>query len=329
MNILITGSAGFIGMSVSEYFLKNGFSIIGIDNLNSYYDLKLKKNRNNNLKKYKNYHFFKLDLKKDEKKLNKIIKKFKIKTILHFAAQANVRYSLENPRAYIDSNIVGFYNILEACKKNKIHSLIYASSSSVYGNNYKFKKSFNEKQSTDTPKNLYAATKKTNEILAYAYSDLFNFNCIGMRFFTVYGPWGRPDMALFLFLNSIIKRNKINIFNNGKMQRDFTYIGDVVQSVYKLTIKTQKSKSKSKLKEIFNIGRGKAIKLLEFVNCIEVILNIKSKKKFFPLQKGDMVATKSNINKIHNFIKIKPQTNLKYGLTKFTQWYLKYYNIKL
>ena len=208
MNILITGSAGFIGMSVSEYFLKKGYSIIGIDNLNSYYDLKLKKDRNKNLKEYKNYKFFKLDLKSDNKKINQIIKKFKVKIILHFAAQANVRYSLENPRAYIDSNIIGFFNILEACKKNKIHSLIYASSSSVYGNNYKYKKSFDEKLYTDTPKNLYAATKKSNEILAYAYSDLFKFNCIGLRFFTVYGPWGRPDMAPFLFLNSIIKKKK-------------------------------------------------------------------------------------------------------------------------
>ena len=327
MNILITGSAGFIGMSVSEYFLKKGFSIIGVDNLNSYYDLKLKKDRNENLKKYKNYKFFKLDLKNDVYKLDNVIKKFKIKIILHFAAQANVRYSLKNPKAYIDSNIVGFYNVLEACKKNKIHSLIYASSSSVYGNNYKYKKTFDEKLNTDTPKNLYAATKKSNEILAYAYSDLFNFNCIGMRFFTVYGPWGRPDMAPFLFLNSIIKKNKIKIFNNGKMQRDFTYIDDVVKSVYKLTIKAKKSKSK--LREIFNIGRGKGVKLLEFVQCMENILNIKSKKKFFPLQKGDMIVTKSNINKIKVFIKNSPQINLKHGLRKFTQWYLKYYKIKL
>ena len=327
MNILITGSAGFIGMSVSEYFLKKGFSIIGIDNLNSYYDLKLKKDRNKNLKKYKKYKFFKLNLKNESNRLNKLIKKYKIKIILHFAAQANVRYSLKNPKAYIDSNIIGFYNVLEACKKNKIHSLIYASSSSVYGNNYKYKKNFDETLNTDTPKNLYAATKKSNEILAYAYSDLFNFNCIGMRFFTVYGPWGRPDMAPFLFLNSIIKKNKIKIFNNGKMQRDFTYIDDVVRSVYKLTIKAKKSKSK--LQEIFNIGRGKGIKLLEFVQCIEDILNIKSKKKFFPLQKGDMIVTKSNINKIKVFIKNSPQTNLKYGLRKFTEWYLNYYKIKL
>lgn len=327
MNILITGSAGFIGMSVAEYFLKKDISIIGIDNLNSYYDLKLKKDRIKNLKRYKKFKFFKIDLKSENSKLNKIVKKFKIKTILHFAAQANVRYSLENPKAYIDSNIIGFYNVLEACKINNIHSLIYASSSSVYGNNYKFKKSFKEKLSTDTPKNLYAATKKSNELLAYAYSDLFNFNCIGLRFFTVYGPWGRPDMAPFLFLNSIIKRNKIKIFNNGKMQRDFTYIDDVVKSVFKLTIKAKNSKSK--IKEIFNIGRGKGIKLLDFVNCIEKILNIKSKKKFYPLQKGDMIVTKSNINKIKGFIKDKPQTNLKYGLTRFTEWYLKYYKIKL
>ncbi len=327
MNILITGSAGFIGMSVSEYFLKKRFSVVGIDNLNTYYDLKLKNNRNKNLKKYKKFNFFKIDLKNDKNKLDKIIKKYKIKTILHFAAQANVRYSLKNPDAYINSNIIGFYNLLEACKKNKIQNLIYASSSSVYGNNYKQKKSFNEKINTDMPKNLYAATKKSNEILAYSYSDLFNFNCVGLRFFTVYGPWGRPDMAPFIFLNSMLKKKQINIFNNGKMQRDFTYIDDVVEAVFRLTIKVKNSKSK--IQEIFNIGRGKGVNLLKFVKCMENILNIKSKKKFFPLQRGDMIITKSNINKISKLIKIKPNTNLKYGLTKFIDWYSKYYKVKI
>ena len=327
MNILITGSAGFIGMSVSEHFLKKKFSVVGIDNLNTYYDLKLKNNRIKNLKKYKKFNFFKIDLKNNKDKLDKIIKKYKIKTILHFAAQANIRYSLKNPDAYINSNIIGFYNLLEACKKNKIQNLIYASSSSVYGNSYKQKKSFDEKINTDMPKNLYAATKKFNEILAYSYSDLFNFNCVGLRFFTVYGPWGRPDMAPFIFLNSILKKKQINIFNNGKMQRDFTYIDDVVEAVFKLTIKVKNSKSK--IQEIFNIGRGKGVNLLKFVKYMEDILNIKSKKKFLPLQQGDMIITKSNINKIRRLIKVKPNTNLKYGLTKFIDWYTKYYNVKL
>ena len=326
MYILITGSAGFIGMAVSEAFLKKGYKIIGIDNLNSYYDLKLKKDRNKKLKKYKNYKFYKLDLSRNIKNINKIIKKYRIKTILHFAAQANVRYSLQNPRAYIKSNIEGFYNILEVSKENKINSLIYASSSSVYGNNYKIKKTFSEKINTDFPKNLYAATKKSNEILAYAYSDLFNFSCIGLRFFTVYGPWGRPDMAPFLFIKSILNKKKIKIFNKGNMQRDFTYIDDIAKSVLKLTIKINKYKNKRY--EIFNIGRGRAIKLHTFIKYLEDILCLKSIKSYLPLQKGDMIITKSNVNKLNKFINFKPKTNLYNGLKVFTDWYLKYYNYK-
>lgn len=326
MYILITGSAGFIGMAVSEVFLKAGYKVIGIDNLNSYYDLKLKKDRNIQLKKYQNYKFYKLDLSKNIKKINLIIKKFKIKTILHFAAQANVRYSLKNPKVYIKSNIEGFYNILEASRKNKIKSLIYASSSSVYGNNYKTKKSFAEKLNTDFPKNLYAATKKTNEILAYSYFDLFNFNCVGLRFFTVYGPWGRPDMAPFLFIKSLLNKKKIKIFNKGNMQRDFTYIDDVAKSVFKLTLKINKSKNKRY--EIFNVGRGKGIKLHKFIKYFESILSLKAAKLYLPLQKGDMIITKSNINKLKKYIKFNPEIDLYEGLKIFTKWYLKYYKYK-
>ena len=326
MYILITGSAGFIGMAVSRVFLEKGYKIIGLDNLNSYYDLKLKKDRNKELRKYKNYKFFKLDLSKDIKKIDSIIKKYKIKTILHFAAQANVRYSLKNPKVYIKSNIEGFYNILEASRKNKIKCLIYASSSSVYGNNYKIKKSFSEKLNTDFPKNLYAATKKSNEILAYSYSDLFNFNCVGLRFFTVYGPWGRPDMAPFLFVNSLLNKRKIKIFNKGNMHRDFTYIDDVAKSVFKLTLKINKSKNKQC--EIYNVGRGKSIKLLRFIKTLEDILSLKAIKSYLPLQKGDMIITKSNINKLNKYIKFKPTINLYEGLKIFTDWYLKYYKYK-
>ncbi len=324
MSVLITGSAGFIGMSVTSKMLEKNYKIVGVDNLNSYYDVSLKKDRNNVLKKFKNYKFYNLDISKNIKKLNYIIKENNITSVIHFAAQANVRYSLKNPKSYINNNIVGFYNILESCRKFKIKKLIFASSSSVYGKNYKHKKIFSEKDRTDEPKNLYAATKKSNEILAYAYADLFKINIIGLRFFTVYGPWGRPDMAPFLFINSIINKKKINVFNSGKMSRDFTYIDDVVNGV----IKIFKSKKNGKYFDIYNIGRGKSIKLQTFISTLENILKTKSKKKLMPFQKGDMIRTLSNINKLKKEIKYSPKTSLKVGLLEFCKWYVDYYKIK-
>ena len=323
MKFLITGSAGFIGMWTSKKLLDMGHTVIGIDNLNNYYDLKLKIDRNNFLKKYKNYIFFKLDLSKDIKKIDQLIKKYKINHILNFAAQANVRYSLTNPNAYLNSNLIGFFNLLELCKKNKIKNLIYASSSSAYGNNFKNHKSFSENLRTNTPKNLYAASKICNEILAHSYSEICKFNSIGLRFFTVYGPWGRPDMAPFIFLNKILKKKTIEVFNSGKMSRDFTYVEDVSNAIIKILFKN--IYSKKRIIEIFNIGRGKSIKLLKFINTYEKILNIKIKKKYLPLQKGDMISTKSNIKKLNNFINYNPNTSLLNGLTKFTAWFVNYY----
>ena len=323
MKFLITGSAGFIGMWTSKKLLDMGHTVIGIDNLNNYYDLKLKIDRNNFLKKYKNYIFFKLDLSKDIKKIDQLIKKYKINHILHFAAQANVRYSLTNPNAYLNSNLIGFFNLLELCKKNKIKNLIYASSSSAYGNNFKNHKSFSENLRTNTPKNLYAASKICNEILAHSYSEICKFNSIGLRFFTVYGPWGRPDMAPFIFLNKILKKKTIEVFNSGKMSRDFTYVEDVSNAIIKILFKS--IYTKKRIIEIFNIGRGKSIKLLKFINTYEKILNIKIKKKYLPLQKGDMISTKSNIKKLNNFINYNPNTSLLNGLTKFTAWFVNYY----
>ena len=323
MKFLITGSAGFIGMWTSKKLLDMGHTVIGIDNLNNYYDLKLKIDRNNFLKKYKNYIFFKLDLSKDIKKIDQLIKKYKINHILHFAAQANVRYSLTNPTAYLNSNLIGFFNLLELCKKNKIKNLIYASSSSAYGNNFKNHKSFSENLRTNTPKNLYAASKICNEILAHSYSEICKFNSIGLRFFTVYGPWGRPDMAPFIFLNKILKKKTIEVFNSGKMSRDFTYVDDVSNAIIKILFKS--IYTKKRIIEIFNIGRGKSIKLSKFINTYEKILNIKIKKKYLPLQKGDMISTKSNIKKLNNFINYNPNTSLFNGLTKFTAWFVNYY----
>ena len=326
MKILITGSAGFIGMATSKAFLDKGAQIFGIDNLNSFYDKKLKIDRNKELKKYKNYNFYKYDLCKDKKKIDLLIKRKKIKVIINLAAQANVRYSLKNPDAYINSNIVGFYNILEIVKKNNIKLLIYASSSSVYGNTFKYKKFFNENDDTNNPKNLYAASKKANEVIATAYSDLFNFKSIGLRFFTVYGPWGRPDMAPFIFTNSIFKKKKINIFNSGNMFRDFTFIDDVASAIVKVTIKA--NKQKDNFSEIFNIGNGNKIKLMDFIKTLEKVTEIKANKRYLPLQHGDMLYTRANIDKLKKFIKFYPKTSLENGLKSFVSWFIKYHKIK-
>ena len=323
MKLLITGSAGFIGMSTSMAFLKQNYTVIGIDNLNSFYDIRLKIDRNNELKKFKKYKFYNFDISKKNKKIKSIIKKHKIKIVLHLAAQANVRYSLKNPRAYIRNNIVGFYNIIEACRELKVEKFIFASSSSVYGKNYKLKNFFIENDKTDTPKNLYAATKKSNEVIAYAYSDLFNINTVGLRFFTVYGPWGRPDMAPFIFLKSILERKTIKIFNSGKMFRDFTYIDDVVNAIVKIA--QRRLTNKKNFYKILNIGRGKSENLMKFIKIMESTIDMKSKKKYLPLQMGDMVLTQANIKELKKFIKYTPRTELKVGLKKFCDWYIDYY----
>ncbi len=315
---LITGSAGFIGFHLSKKLLTKGFIVIGIDNLNNYYDQKLKKDRNKILKKFKNYKFKKIDI-RNYKKLESIFKKNLIHGVVNLAAQAGVRYSLKNPRSYIENNINGFFNILELSKKYKIKKLVYASTSSIYGLQKKFplKENFN----TDNPIQLYAATKKSNELMATSYSHLYKMDTVGLRFFTVYGPWGRPDMALFKFTKNIIMGKPIEVFNKGKHERDFTYVDDIVDGIINIII-NKKSKFGAK---IFNIGNGKKIKLLKYIQLIEKNLKRKSKKKFLPLQKGDVIKTHSDTKLIKKHYNYQSKTEVSYGVKKFIEWYVSYF----
>mgnify|MGYP001449445436 FL=1 len=317
-NYLITGSAGFIGFHLSKKLLSEGFNVLGVDNLNNYYDQKIKQDRNNILKKYKNYRFNKIDI-KDYKKLDRIFKKNSIHGVVNLAAQAGVRYSLKNPRSYIENNINGFFNILELSKKYRVKKFIYASTSSIYGLQKKFplKENFN----TDNPIQLYAATKKSNELMATSYSHLYKMDTIGLRFFTVYGPWGRPDMALFKFTKNIIKGKPIEVFNKGKHERDFTYVDDIVNGIFNI-INNKKSRFGAK---IFNIGNGKKIKLLKYIQLIEKNLDRKSKKKFLPLQKGDVIKTLSDTKLIKKHYNYQPKTNVSNGVKKFIEWYISYF----
>ena len=318
MNILITGCAGFIGFHLSNKLL-NKYKIIGIDNLNNYYDPKLKRDRLKILKKNKNFSFFKVDL-LNYNKINKIIKKNKIKYVVHLAAQAGVRHSIKNRKIYFKSNIEGFFNLLELCKKNSIQHLIFASTSSVYGNNINFP--LKEKSNTDTPLSFYAASKKTNEVMAYSYANIYNLPCTGVRFFTVYGPYGRPDMAIFKFTKNILDRNFINLFNYGKHVRDFTYIDDIVDGIENVIKKIPKNKIPFK---IYNIGNGKPRKLLEYLKIIEKSLNKKAKVKKMPLQIGDIVKTHADVNLLKKETGYRAKTNIEEGIKNFLEWYLWYY----
>ncbi len=338
MSILITGAAGFIGYHLSKKLIKDGFEVIGFDNLNSYYDKKLKQDRIHNLNKIANeedgiFEFEQGDLVNSNQL--KDIFKFKknsfskIKIVIHLAAQAGVRYSIENPKAYIESNLVGFYNLIEECKINKIDHLIYASSSSVYGGNRKLP--FLETDNVDHPISLYAATKKSNELIAHSYSHLFNLPTTGLRFFTVYGPWGRPDMALFKFTDLIVKNKPISVFNYGKMKRDFTYIDDVIESISLLMkkppgISSNINSTNTKAPYfIFNIGNSQPIDLMQYINAIESILGKKAKIKFKEMQPGDVESTFANTEALNNWINFKPSTPINLGVKKFIDWYLEYY----
>ena len=316
--ILVTGTAGFIGYHLTKKLL-NSYKIIGIDNLNDYYDLKLKKDRLKNLK-HKNFKFVKCDISNKED-LENIFNKNKIDKVINLAAQAGVRYSIENPDTYINSNIIGFYNILENVKKYKIEHLIYASSSSVYGNN---ELPFKENDSTDNPISLYAATKKINEILAQVYSNLYNINCTGLRFFTVYGPYGRPDMAYFKFTKKIINKEKIQLYNNGESLRDFTYIDDIIEGIIKVL--------DNKITKIYNIGSSNPIKLLDFINLLKqtlinnnLIEDYELNIELLPKQLGDVDNTYADTENLKKDFSYKPNTNIKEGLDKFIKWYKKYY----
>ena len=340
MTIVVTGAAGFIGYHLSQRLLKEGKSVIGIDNLNNYYDLSLKHARLEELykssKKYKSdFIFFKKNL-EDFNSLNFIFKKYKPLTVVNLAAQAGVRYSIKNPSAYINSNLVGFGNILELCKDYCIKHLIYASSSSVYGGNTNYP--FSETDGVNHPISIYAATKKANELMAHSYSHLFSLPTTGLRFFTVYGPWGRPDMALFLFTKSMIAEEEINVFNEGNMFRDFTFIDDITESLTKIIDKpptpnlnfNKKSPDPSSSwspYKIFNIGNSEPRSLMEYISSIEECLKIKAKINFLPMQMGDVQYTSANTSKLENWINYKPKTTIKVGVEKFITWYRAFYQI--
>ncbi len=317
--ILITGAAGFIGFHSSIKFSQKNY-VVGIDNINNYYSQKLKKDRIKILKTRKNFKFYKVDV-KDSKKLEKIFIKYNPDIVLNLAAQAGVRYSLKYPKKYLSNNIDGFFNILECCKKFDVKLLIYGSSSSVYG--LRSKGPFQESASTDKPISIYAATKKTNEMMAEVYNHLYGLNCVGLRFFTVYGPWGRPDMALYDFVNKMFKKKKIVVYNKGNLLRDFTFIDDIVKSIFQLS----KLKSNKFNNLILNIGNSKPVLLNNFIKEIEKNLKIKAKIRYELLPRSDVKITHSNSRKLYSLIKSKPNTNYKLGIKKFINWYKKYYQV--
>lgn len=320
--ILVTGCAGFIGSKLVEQLLQfKNFKIVGIDNINNYYDINLKKNRLKFLKN-KNFNFIKIDIKNKKKVLNNF-KKYKYDFVFHFAAQAGVRYSVENPQKYFDSNILGHFNILEACKIYKPKILFFASSSSVYGDQKKFP--INENFNTDKPKSFYAATKKCNEIMSYSYSQIYNLNVIGLRFFTVYGPFGRPDMTPFKFLNSFFEKKFIKIFNYGKHERDFTYIDDTIMMIFNLFKKYSKLKSLKGHFNIYNLAKGKSEKLTNYISKIESELNSTFKKKYIVQQIGDVEKTYADTRKLKKQINYIPKVDINSGISKFVKWYLEYY----
>ena len=321
MKILVTGVAGFIGFHLVKKLLDKKIIVYGIDNINDYYDRGIKKARLKELKKYKNF-FFNLTSLSNKQKINNIVKKNKISYIINLAAQAGVRYSISNPQEYFTSNIEGFFNILEISKENKIKHLIYASTSSVYGNNKKFP--LNEESKTDQPLSFYAASKKTNEVMAYSYSNIYKLPTTGLRFFTVYGPFGRPDMALFKFTKSLFTNKQISLFNNGNHSRDFTYIDDIVEGIFLLI---KKPSNKIIPYNIFNIGSNSPKKLNLFIKIIEKLVNKKSKIKKLPLQLGDVKKTHASINKLTKYVGYKPKYNIYIGIKKFVDWYIRYYKL--
>ena len=331
--LFITGSSGFIGFHVAKRYLDKGFKVYGFDSMNNYYDVKLKKSRLNILKKYKNFFFTKGNL-ENQKKLNSSINKFKPSIIIHLAAQAGVRYSIKNPKIYLNSNIIGTFNVIECAKKLKIRHLIIGSSSSVYGANKKFP--FQEIDKTDSQISFYAATKKSTESIAHSYSSLWKIPITVLRFFTVYGPWGRPDMAYFKFTKNILRGKKIDVYNKGKMYRDYTYIDDIVDGIVKLTNKIPKLNSSKKYKNdsishvapirTLNIGNTKKVLLSDFISAIEKILNKKAVKRFLPMQKGDVYSTLSDSSLLRRITGYNPKTKYKDGIKKFLNWYLDYYS---
>jgi UDP-glucuronate 4-epimerase len=333
MNVLVTGAAGFIGANLSLRLLKEGHTVCGLDNLNDYYDVNLKKARLALIKEYPGFDFQQLDL-ADRGKIEALFKANSFDCVVNLAAQAGVRYSLENPASYVDSNLVGFGNILEGCRHSKVKHLVYASSSSVYGLNTLMP--FSVRHNVDHPVSLYAASKKANELMAHTYSYLYNLPTTGLRFFTVYGPWGRPDMALFLFTNAILNDKPIKVFNNGNMQRDFTYIDDIVEGVIRVMKNIPEADPKWSSDapnpssscvpyKLYNIGNNQPIALMKFVHAIEDAIGKKAVIDYLPMQPGDVPATYADVSDLTADIGFKPSTSIKQGIQSFVDWYMDYY----
>lgn len=335
MKILVTGAAGFIGSNTSARLLARGDTVVGLDNLNDYYDPSLKEDRLKRLTPNPNFSLARMDV-ADRAGVAELFAKEKFDRVIHLAAQAGVRYSLKNPHAYVDSNLVGFVNILEGCRHNGVQHLAYASSSSVYGGNTKMP--FSEHDSVDHPVSLYAATKKANELMAHTYSHLYGLPTTGLRFFTVYGPWGRPDMALFLFTKAILEGKPIDVFNHGNMRRDFTYIDDIVEGVIRVcdraaepnpdyTSETPDPATSAAPYRVFNIGNNDPVPLLDFIAAIEDALGIKAEKRLLPLQDGDVPATYADADALKEWVGFAPATSVKEGISRFVAWYRDYYKV--
>jgi UDP-glucuronate 4-epimerase len=334
MNILVTGAAGFIGFHLTRRLLAEGFHVIGIDNMNDYYDVQLKKDRLKLLEGNAHFEYYQLDL-SDRDRLYQLFEDKSIPIVINLAAQAGVRYSLSNPHSYVTSNLVGFVNILEVCRHYSVGHLIYASSSSVYGANILIP--FSTKHSVDHPVSLYAASKKANELMAHTYSHLFQIPTTGLRFFTVYGPWGRPDMAYYSFTKDIIEENTIKVFNNGDMRRDFTYIDDIVEGIVRLLDQPPKYNSEwDRLNpdpsssyapyKVYNIGNNNPVRLMDFINVLEKLIGKKAKMEFLPMQAGDVKETYADITDLNKDVGFYPTTSIEDGLAQFVNWYKLYSN---
>lgn len=333
MVCLVTGAAGFIGFHLAKRLLEEGQQVIGVDNLNDYYEVSLKESRLELLRKYPNFFFELLDV-ADASGVEGLFKKFPFSRVVHLAAQAGVRYSIQNPHAYIQSNLVGFGNILEGCRHHSVEHLVYASSSSVYGGNVRMP--FSLGHTVDHPVSLYAATKKSNELMAHCYSHLYNLPTTGLRFFTVYGPWGRPDMAYFLFTRAILKGKPIKIFNHGKMRRDFTYVDDIVEGICRVMNKIPTPNpgwdrnnptpaSSWAPYRVFNIGNNQPVELMEMIRILEEGLGREARKEYLPMQPGDVEATYADVADLEAHVGFAPQTSLQDGLGRFLEWYRGYY----
>ncbi|CAM8152806.1 NAD-dependent epimerase [Klebsiella quasipneumoniae] len=332
MKFLVTGAAGFIGFHVSKRLLNDGHQVVGIDNINDYYDVKLKESRLEQLESPA-FTFYKLDL-ADRDGMAKLFETEQFERVIHLAAQAGVRYSLENPYAYADSNLTGYLNILEGCRHNKVQHLLYASSSSVYGLNRKMP--FSTDDSVDHPVSLYAATKKANELMAHTYSHLYSIPTTGLRFFTVYGPWGRPDMALFKFTKAMLEGKSIDVYNYGKMKRDFTYIDDIVEAIVRIqdvipqpdpewTVEEGSPATSSAPYRVYNIGNSSPVELMDYINALEQALGLEAKKNMMPIQPGDVLNTSAETQALYKTIGFKPETPVQQGVKNFVDWYKEYY----